>query len=171
MCLILFAIIFLTTIDEIYLSNATLFPIFGRIGMSSAWSLCHVDAIVLPVFTRKLHVTLVNCVGTFYMRFLGKDTAFPGNFARASFTRNVTPMVLQGIINESSMNDQWNINVTETSTVKSLMIINVSIKIISLSSMLNRRCIVVSLMNMPVVWWRNRWIINVIKVFLIGEVQ
>ena len=70
----------------------------------------------------------------------------------------------QRIIDESSMKQQWNISVSETNTLKTIMIINVCIEIINVSWMLHQCRIVVSLMNRPVFWWQHWWIINVSKV-------
>ena len=59
----------------------------------------------------------------------------------------VSLMFLRRIIQESSGKQQWNINVSETSTFKRLMIISVCRETINVSFMFHRCRIVVSLMN------------------------
>ena len=63
-----------------------------------------------------------------------------------------TSILLQKIVKKSSINYQWNIYLSEMSTLKRLMILNVCIEIFNVSLMLNRYCIFVSLMNRFVFW-------------------
>ena len=61
----------------------------------------------------------------------------------------------QCFFKESSTNHQWNIKVSEISTLKKLMINNVCVEIINVSSMLHRCRIVVFLMDKPVFFHDN----------------
>ena len=82
-------------------------------------------------------------------RSAGKATEVADKFALASLYSECYINGTLKIINESSMKHQWNIDVSEMNTLKTLMIVNVWLEIINISLMLHWCRIVVSLMNTP----------------------